>query len=74
MSFAPERTGRALLVSPKIAEEMLGVCHKTLYNLLNAGELESLRVGNARRITIASIEALIQRGIQANRPKDKAAA
>jgi excisionase family DNA binding protein len=65
----------ALLVAPKRAEQMLGISHKKLYDLLNAGELESLRIGNARRITIASIEALIQRGIQDNtKPKDKAAA
>jgi len=64
----------ALLVSPRRAEQMLGISHKKLYDLLNAGELESLRIGNARRITVASIEALIQRGIQSTKPKDKAAA
>jgi excisionase family DNA binding protein len=53
---------------------MLGISHKKLYDLLNAGELESLRIGSARRITVASIEALIQRGIQKTKPKDKAAA
>jgi excisionase family DNA binding protein len=64
----------ALLVAPRRAEQMLGISHKKLYDLLNAGELDSLRIGGARRITVASIEALIERGIKHTKSKDDAVA
>jgi excisionase family DNA binding protein len=63
----------ALLVAPRRAEQMLGISHKKLYDLLNAGELESLRIGSARRITVASIEAFIERGKSALPSKGRAA-
>lgn len=40
---------------------MLGVGVTKGYELINSGELESFTIGRARRITTASIEALIDR-------------
>ncbi len=51
----------ALGVPPAVAEQMIGCSHRTLYNLLNAGELDSYKIGaRGRRITVASIKAFIQ--------------
>ncbi|MFZ1885071.1 MAG: helix-turn-helix domain-containing protein [Rhodoplanes sp.] len=40
---------------------MLGVSNSTGYKLLAAGELNSVKFGRARRITVASIHRLIAR-------------
>jgi hypothetical protein len=51
-----------LLVRPREARRLLGDCgQKQIYELLNAGELESFREGRARKIVTASIDAYIQR-------------
>jgi excisionase family DNA binding protein len=63
----------ALLVAPRRAEQMLGISHKKLYDLLRDGELESLRIGTARRITVASIQKFIERKKSALPSKERAA-
>ena len=50
-----------LVVPPKIAWRMLGVSNSTGYKLLAAGQLQSVKFGRARRITVASIHLLIAR-------------
>jgi hypothetical protein len=50
-----------LVVSPKTACLMLDVGVTRLYQLLDAGELESFLDGNRRRITVASIKARTER-------------
>ena len=50
---------RPLLVSPLQARLLLGVSMATLYNLMNAGALESCRLGGSRKITLASIEKFV---------------
>jgi hypothetical protein len=50
---------RRLVVSPRVAEEMLSMSHKQLYGLLNNSELESFTVGRRRKITVASIKQFI---------------
>jgi len=57
--------GEALVVSPRGAEQLLGISKTTLYELLNRGELESFTLGRSRKITLASIRALIERRIEA---------
>lgn len=52
---------KPVVVSPKRACELLSVGLTRLYQLLNAGELESLHIGRSRRITTASITAYIER-------------
>jgi excisionase family DNA binding protein len=45
-----------LMVSPKQAGEMLGLCRATVYMLMNTGVLKSTKYGSARRITVESIK------------------
>ncbi len=56
----------ALGVPPATAERLLNVSHKSLYVMLNAGLLDSYKVGRARRVTLASIEDYIARQIEAH--------
>jgi excisionase family DNA binding protein len=50
-----------LVVPPREAWRLLGVGNTTGYALLAAGELESITIGRARRITTASIHRYIAR-------------
>jgi excisionase family DNA binding protein len=50
-----------LVVPPKVAWRMLGVSNSTGYVLLAAGELDSIKIGRARRITVESIHELVAR-------------
>lgn len=50
-----------LLVTPARAWELLGVSNSYGYELLANGELDSVKLGRARRITVASIHRLIER-------------
>ncbi len=50
-----------LVVTPKVAWKMLACSNTYGYELLAAGELDSYRDGRARKITLASIKALIAR-------------
>ena len=47
-----------LLVTTKAACQLLGVGNTKLYELLTQKRLESVKLGKARRITMASIRAL----------------
>jgi len=55
MEFEP------LAVSPNKAFDMLDVGVTKGYELINSGELESFTIGRSRKITMASIKALIAR-------------
>jgi excisionase family DNA binding protein len=44
-----------LMVSPRKAEQMLGISKATVYVLLKNGSLQSRKVGKARRISVESI-------------------
>jgi hypothetical protein len=50
-----------LVVKPKVAWRMLACSNTKGYELLAAGELESYKEGRSRKITVASIKALIAR-------------
>jgi hypothetical protein len=52
-----------LVVSPKVAWKMLACGNTRGYELLAAGELESYKDGRSRKITVASIRALVARRI-----------
>lgn len=65
----PGVTGRGLdieplVVRPSAAARLLGCSRVYLYELLNAGELESYRDGAARKITMASIRRRIERKVR----------
>ena len=55
-----------LVVRPRQACEMLSIGMTRLYELLNEGQLQSLRYGRARRVTTASIHAFIERHAHAD--------
>jgi hypothetical protein len=51
-----------LVVRPRAARRMLGNCsEESLWQLINSRQLESYLDGRARLITVASIEAYVQR-------------
>jgi excisionase family DNA binding protein len=66
MSITSGELGGPLIVKPSVACNMLSCSHKKLYQLLADGELESFRDGRSRKITVASIKALIARGLAAS--------
>jgi excisionase family DNA binding protein len=61
-----------LIVRPAQACVMLSCSIPRLYELINAGELESLKDGAARKITVASIQRYIARKL-AEQPARKPA-
>ena len=53
-----------LVVRPNEAMRLLSCRRNFLYGMINAGELESYRVGRARMITVRGIHALIERKLR----------
>jgi hypothetical protein len=56
-----------LVVKPKTAWRLLACSNTKGYELLAAGELESFLDGRSRKITVASIRALIARRLAAEK-------
>ena len=54
-----------LVASPNQAMRAIQVSRKKLYELINAGELESYTEGKSRRITVKSINEYIDRRLAA---------
>jgi excisionase family DNA binding protein len=50
-----------LLVTVAEAADALGLCRSIIYELLLAGELPSVKIGRARRIPVAALEAFVER-------------
>ncbi len=50
-----------LLLTTDEAADLLGVGRTTVYELLNAGLVESVRIGRARRIPRAALVAYVAR-------------
>jgi excisionase family DNA binding protein len=48
-----------LLLRPEEAAEVLGVGRTKVYELMAAGELESVQVGRSRRLPTAAVEAFV---------------
>jgi excisionase family DNA binding protein len=46
-------------ITVKDASTKLSVCQATIYNLMNAGKLDSFTVGRKRLIKITSIQKLV---------------
>lgn len=57
-----------LAVTVRQATQMIGCSRSTIYELINEGRLEALKLGTATRITTQSIRELI-----ANAPRKTAA-
>ena len=50
-----------LLLTTKEAAEVLGIGRSTVYELMYAGHLESVRIGAARRIPTVALEEFVRR-------------
>jgi excisionase family DNA binding protein len=61
----PESTTDVLVASPNQAMQKLLISRATLYQLINSGDLESYTQGKARRITVRSINAYVERRLAA---------
>lgn len=62
-----ESFSKPLAVSPRAACKLLSIGLTRLYEIMNAGELDSFHVGRSRRVTVASIDRFIQRRLAASR-------
>ena len=51
-----------LAVSPETAGRLLDVSRQTVYNLLNSGQLFSLKVGSRRLIPMTALRAFLEQG------------
>lgn len=56
------------LISIKDTQERLRLGRTKVVELLNSGEIESVRIGSARRVVEDSVEAYIQRILTTNAP------
>jgi hypothetical protein len=72
INFTEATQDEALVVSPRRAKKMLDCGHTKLYEMLDAGELESFKDGKSRKITVASIRARVDRKLAASRPSKTA--
>ena len=61
----PESITDVLVASPNQAMQKLLISRATLYQLINSGDLESYTQGKARRITVRSINAYVERRLAA---------
>lgn len=50
-----------LLVNARDAARMLAVCERTIYNLVERGELSIIHIGRATRFAVADLKAWIQK-------------
>jgi excisionase family DNA binding protein len=55
---------KPIAVPPKVGFDMIGVGVTKGYELINAGELQTFKIGRATRITTESIEAYVARQLQ----------
>ncbi len=56
-----------LLVTIETAAEALSVSRRTVYRLIDTGELDAISIGSARRIPIVSLQRFCDRRIRASR-------
>jgi excisionase family DNA binding protein len=52
-----------VLLTIPAAMHRLSVCRSTVYELLELGELVSVKLGRSRRITAASVDAFVARRV-----------
>jgi excisionase family DNA binding protein len=65
LATATSREGREvmekLLLTPEEAAAALGICRSKLYELLQAGVIESVHIGASRRIPVAAMVEYVER-------------
>ena len=57
----PARAFEPMLLRPEEAAEALGLSRSTLYELLRQGDIDSIKVGRARRISPRALYEFIER-------------
>lgn len=50
-----------VLLRPERAAEVLGIGRSKLYELLAAGEIDSVRIGRSRRVPVVAVEEYVAR-------------
>jgi excisionase family DNA binding protein len=58
-SDRPVQRVDALLVTLQEAGQMLGLSERSIYNLIDAGELRVVKMGRSSRVTVADVHAFI---------------
>ena len=56
-----QRTVEPICVRVNDTARMIGVGRTKLYELISSGELETIKIGKATRITTASLHRLVER-------------
>ena len=56
-----QRTVEPICVRVNDAARMIGVGRTKLYELISSGELETVKIGKATRVTTASLHELVRR-------------
>ncbi len=59
-TLVPGTDPRQLLLRVSEAAQVLGICRSTVYELLYAGRIPSVKIGNARRIRQSDLEAFVR--------------
>ena len=52
-------TGKRLLLRPREVADLIGVSRSTAYELINTGQIPSLRIGGMLRVPAAGLEEMI---------------
>jgi excisionase family DNA binding protein len=60
----PQPVINVLLVTVKQASEALQVSEKTIFNMIESGKLESVKIGDARRIPLEAIRRIATNGCE----------
>lgn len=55
--------GKILLTVPQAADR-LGVGRSLLYEMIRRGEVQSIRIGRARRIPVSALECFVQERLE----------
>ena len=50
-----------LLLKPEEAAEALGIARTRVYQLMRAGDIQSVKIGKVRRIPVAALQAYVDR-------------
>jgi excisionase family DNA binding protein len=62
------KPGDSITVRIPEAADLLGVGRTKIYALINAGEIEAVKVGGSTLVVVRSIQALVERQRVASRP------
>jgi excisionase family DNA binding protein len=61
MNIAPAPAAPALLLTVAEAAQALRLSRAQLYNLVNRGDLQTVKIGNSRRVPLSALQAYIER-------------